>query len=109
MVQLLLDGGADVNAGLDNSSKKTAFILAAGEGHLDVMRLLIDRGANIKAELTCYVKSTLTCPSKSGHVRSVRFLLEESVIMLRFIRRTKVFWSLQLAIGNGHCDVVKIS
>ena len=46
MVQCLLDAGADVNAA--TSKQVSPLILACEHGHLDVVKLLVDKGANIE-------------------------------------------------------------
>jgi len=43
----MLDEGADVNEG--DYDRRTALHLAASEGQLDVVRLLIERGADVSA------------------------------------------------------------
>ena len=47
-----LDGGVDVNK--RNKKGKTAFSCASGNGHLDIVQLLLERGANplIKNEVS---------------------------------------------------------
>ncbi|KAI0277586.1 ankyrin repeat-containing domain protein, partial [Russula aff. rugulosa BPL654] len=42
-VQLFLDQGAD------NNNRQTALHLASQRGHLDIMRLLLGKGANVEA------------------------------------------------------------
>jgi len=44
---MLLDAGADVDAGADD--KITALMLASAFGQADVIRLLLDAGANVHA------------------------------------------------------------
>ncbi|KAK4864233.1 hypothetical protein LT330_010026 [Penicillium expansum] len=108
MVQLLLVRGAQVNAGLDASSKETAFMHAAENGHLDVMRLLIDGGADIEAELAYDGKSAFERASTYGHTSIVQFLLEQSTHRNITISLQKREFAFGCAIRNGHYDVVKV-
>lgn len=45
----LLDEGANIEA-RDGSDRQTALVFAANEGHIDIVRMLIDRRANINAQ-----------------------------------------------------------
>jgi ankyrin repeat protein len=42
---LLLDRGADIDAGVEGDGN--ALIMASGAGHVDIVKLLLDRGADI--------------------------------------------------------------
>ena len=69
-----LDQGADVNAG--NRYKATALFFAADRGHVDVIRLLLDRGADIKAQDTFYRFRPLAMAAMNGHVDAAILLLQ---------------------------------
>jgi ankyrin repeat protein len=107
-VQLLLDGGADVNASSDSTTRKTAFMLAAENGHLDVMRLLIEGGADIEAELAYKYESAFKRASTHGHTNVVQFLLEQCTHRHLAIDTEGMLSACESAIVNGHFDVVKI-
>lgn len=47
MTNLLTKGGIDV--GLKDENGRTPLHLAAGEGHIEVIKLLISKGANINS------------------------------------------------------------
>lgn len=49
MVQFLISNGADVNA-KDDDTDIDALFLAGSEGHLEVVKILIDSGANVYSE-----------------------------------------------------------
>lgn len=70
-IRPLLDGGADPNA--PREGKGTPLMLAAGNGMLDVMRLLIDRGA--RPNVVTPEGSALTMAAGAGQLEAVRALL----------------------------------
>jgi hypothetical protein len=68
-----LDQGADVNAG--NRYKATALFFAADKGHVDVITLLLDRGAEINAQDTFYRFRPLGMALMNGHLEAALVLL----------------------------------
>jgi ankyrin repeat protein len=124
VVKLLIDKGVDVNA-KDNHIRKvimyaypahprkilkrnmgmTALMSASGAGHIDIAKLLIDKGADVN------VKSNdgwtaLIDASVNGHVNVVKLLIDKGVDVNanRDIGTT----ALVSASGAGHIDVVKL-
>lgn len=69
-----LDQGADVNAG--NRYKVTALFLAADKGHIDVIKLLLDRGASISAQDTFYGIRPIGMALQNGHTDAAILLLQ---------------------------------
>ncbi|KAJ5207113.1 hypothetical protein N7491_002255 [Penicillium cf. griseofulvum] len=106
-LQLLLNRGAEVNAGI-SESRKTAFMLTAENGHLEVMRQLIDGGADVEAELAFVGKSAFRRASQSGHTSIVQFLLEQSAQRNIPIPAQQRLVAVSSAIGNHSYDVVKL-
>ena len=53
----------------------TALMFAAREGHIDIVRLLLDRGANINA-INDYERTALMWAANTGHTDVVRLLLD---------------------------------
>jgi ankyrin repeat protein len=71
-VRLLLDGGAHVNARADD--ERTSLIVAAGRrGSTDVVKLLLDRGAD--ASLAAGRTTALILAARTGDPASMRLLL----------------------------------
>lgn len=73
-VKELLDKGTDVNAA--NSYGATALASAADRGHTEVVKLLLDRGANPDTQDTFYKLKPLSWAAQRGHVEIVRLLLD---------------------------------
>lgn len=63
---------------LENIERRTAFLLAAEAGHLDVMRLLQQRGANIHAVDTGG-DTALHAAAEAGHMEVMTTLISEGV------------------------------
>src|SRR5688572_25418794 len=69
-----LDRGADVNAG--NRYNATALFFAADRGHVEVIKLLIARGANVNALDTFYKFRPLMMAAMNNHNAAVVALIE---------------------------------
>jgi hypothetical protein len=76
-VKELLDKGADVNAA--NSYGGTALAFACDRGHLEVIRLLLDRGANPNTQDTFYKSTPVVWAAQKGHPEIVKLLLDRGV------------------------------
>lgn len=70
-----LDQGADVNAG--NRYKATALTFAADKGYIDVVKLLIERGADVNIQDTFYKARAIDMAGQNGHTAVVMLLLEK--------------------------------
>ncbi len=72
-VAQLLDGGVDVNAKARYDA--TALMFASDRGHLDVVQLLVERGANVNAADTFYKFTALGMALGSGQRDVAKYLL----------------------------------
>lgn len=70
----ILDAGVDVNARARYDA--TALMFAADKGHLEAVRLLADRGADVNALDTFYRLRAIDLALGNGHGQVARFLLE---------------------------------
>jgi hypothetical protein len=71
----LLDNGADVNA--KARYNVTALIFAADKGHLDAVKLLVTRGADVNVEDSFYRARAIDMALQNGHTAVGTFLLEK--------------------------------
>ena len=72
-VQKALEGGADVNAKARYGM--TALAFAADKGHETVVRLLVERGADVNVQDTFYGVRPIDLALSNGHLETARLLL----------------------------------
>ena len=70
-----LDQGADVNAA--NRYRATALLAAADKGYIEVVKLLIERGADLNIQDTFYKARAIGMAGQNGHTAVVMLLLEK--------------------------------
>lgn len=74
-VKTLLDQGVDVNT--KNRYGATALSYASDKGHIELARLLIERGADVNAADTFYSAPPITWALMNGHTEVVKLLLQK--------------------------------
>ena len=98
-VKWLLDHQADVNIALTYETCGTPLFFAADRGELNICRLLVENGADIKAQ------GPLQTASQGGHSDVVKFLLDSGASI-------DFCWeggtALTLASRSGYAEVVHI-
>lgn len=98
----LLDGGADINTA--SASGLSLLMLAAKKGHLEIVRVLLDRGAAVNWLATYYGWTALTYAANAGHAEIVCLLLEHGADPAVKAVRGKT--ALVVAADRGHTAVV---
>ena len=82
----------------------TCLMTAAWNGHLDICRLLLDKGAQVEAR-NKFGLTPLHNAAQQGHVEIVRLLCDRGADVE--VRSVSGWRSLHCAAYNGHISVVK--
>ncbi len=77
-VKALLEKGANLEAKTRHGV--TPLFYAASRGHVEVLRYLIDKGADVKVQDTFYRASALDFTLQNEHVDAARLLIEKGAI-----------------------------
>ncbi len=97
-VKELLAKGADVNAKFRYGA--TALSYACDRGHLEVVKLLVENGADLNVRDTFYGASPLSWAASKGHADLVRYLLDKGADAGKDA-------ALRMGISGGHTDIVE--
>ncbi len=102
--KVLLDFEANVNS-TENKYGCSSLVFASQNGHGDVVKLLVERGANVNLA-TASGWTALMLASKHGHYGIVKLLLEVGAELnsLQCVGTTAL---IQATLG-GHCHVVRM-
>jgi ankyrin repeat protein len=78
IIERYLGSGWDVNAQeeFDLRYGLTALHLSAQNGHLEIVKLLLEHGADVKAKTELFCETTLHLAARNGHFEIVKLLLE---------------------------------
>ncbi len=96
-VKDFLAKGADVNAASEFGA--TPLIFAADRGHLEIVKTLVQRGADVNRKDTTYQSAPIIWAAYNGHTAVVAFLIEHG--------SADAGDCLGVAIERGHLDVAK--
>ena len=80
-------------------------ILAAGRGHIEIVKLLLENGADVNSR-TKDGDTALIVASKAGHTNVVKLLLERGADVNAKNRNGRM--ALMGATNQGHLNVVKL-
>lgn len=103
-VQMLLADGVDINIKI-TADGGNALLIASYYGHTDIVKLLLEREADVNVKNTDGV-SALRMASQEGHTDIVKLLLERGADVN--IKSTNGVTALMKASQNGHTDIVKL-
>ena len=96
-VKAFLDKGVDVNAKTQYGA--TALSYASDKGHTEVVRLLLERGADPNVRDTFYGATPMSWAAPKGHVEVVRLLIEKG--------SKDKGEALKLGVDKGAVELVK--
>jgi len=103
MVELLISSGARINS---RNPHGTPLSAAAGADRIDVMRLLIEKGADIEGKDTAMAWTPLMSAAEKGSIEAVRLLLENGANPnFRYYMGTT---PTKIAERNGHGVVAEL-
>ena len=100
IANLLIDRGANLN--VDSISDDTPLDLAARNGDLEMVELLINKGANLR-----YSEKALHHASEKGHLPMVKYLVEKGYPVNKIIGEILRETPLDRAVKKDHYDVVR--
>ena len=107
----LLDRGVDVNARSRYGVSALGF--AAGEGKMDVVRLLVERGADLQLADSFYSSRAIDFAIRGGHADVALFLLSRgskgAAGALNFGIRSKDLSLVQAALASDEMDAAALS
>ena len=97
----------------DGGRPWTPLHFAAQNGHLEVVRLLLERGANVNAQNTDELwwrerRTPLHFAAQNGHLDVVRLLLERGANVNAETSGVAGWTPLHFAAQNGHLEVVRV-
>ena len=104
-VKSALSRGTSSNTKDENGT--TVLTWASYNGHEDVVKLLLDKGAEVDAKHSTDGRTAMWFASQEGHAEVVKLLLEKGA-EVNTKRTTTGATSLLLASKNGHIEVVKL-
>ncbi len=102
----LLKQGANINE-TSGPNGKTALIIAAERGRTDLVKLFLEKGANIEAESTpclagCSGITALGWAAYGGHTQTVLFLYEKGADVDRAIVGLEAYSRVDFGFGYDH-------
>ena len=98
-VKAFLDKGMDVNARSPYGATALSFV--SDKGHIEVARLLIERGADVNVRDTFYGEVPLGWAADKGHVEIVKLLLDKGATGIDRVLTTGVF--------SGNKEMVRVA
>ena len=103
-VAALIAVGADLEARNSGIGGVTALYLAAENGHLNIVRLLVDKGSHVNVAMRRFGtfdenRTPLQKAAENGHLEIVRLLADRGAHMNS---------ALFLAAKNGHLDIIRM-
>jgi ankyrin repeat protein len=99
-----LDDGANVN--WKDMSGNTALMRASQNGHVEIVRLLLEKGAQIDTQSNTGFTALMAASFASGTIECVRLLLEKGANM--YIKNKHGKTVKDVAKSKGHADIIQL-
>lgn len=103
-IQSLLRDGCDLNQ--LNANGMSVLALAAKKGRTDIVKLLLEHGADVNLTMTYYGWTALTYAVNNGHLETVKILLNYHADVNAKAHRGKT--ALLLAADRGYLEIVEV-
>ena len=76
LIRLFIQYGVKIESIIYPKHYMTSLVLASRNGHVEVVKLILDSGGDPNYRLNLYDDTALMAASESGHIEVVRVLLE---------------------------------
>lgn len=104
-VKRILDSGIDINS-CDDPGRETALMVAAGGGNIEVVKYLVEHGANIN-QMSSEGSTAIMPAILKGQTDVIRYLISKKADTNYKTTAGYRFSPLQLACQLGHTDIVR--
>lgn len=105
LVQVLINSGANLEIANDRTNFRTPLVRAAAHGHIQIVRMLLDAGANIHGSEGSYY-SPLQEAANGGYSEIVKMLIKAGADVNES-RDISLDTSLHLALRHGDLETIK--
>lgn len=108
MVKLLIKNNAEVNSKAVDVGSRTPLQIAAWTGNREIVKLLLDSGADVNGEPSVNGRTALQEAVSGGRVKLVRFLLERKADVNAWPANRNGWPAFLTAINSGFLGIVKL-
>lgn len=96
-----------INEKINNALRRNALMVASFEGHLDIVQLLLDNGAEVN-DVDSTGMTALMLAAERGHLEIVKLLLSKGANIYNKTAVGQPQNALEIARQNGHIDVAEV-
>ncbi len=107
-MKALFAEGVDVNASTGGGGHETdpALIVAAGEGHIEVVKFLLDNGADVNIKGTNGIDTALMSAAGGGHKEIVKLLIDKGADVNAIGSKGRT--ALAIAVDKNHSEIIEM-
>ncbi|KAL7913250.1 ankyrin repeat-containing domain protein [Trichoderma velutinum] len=107
LTEMLISEGLDMHEYITQWDLDVALLNAGSAGHLETVRLLVDKGASIDSE-NATRRNPVTQAALQGHIEVVRFFIENEVMAAALDGTDIRKWALSAAAAQSHFDIIEL-